>query len=201
MAPLLGTLGILLAAGSPARAAEDPARTAAFPREEPFVIRPLSPWTGERRVGNGIAYGPHRDGQRPGGRSPSREELRQDLRIMSRHWSLLRLYGTAAPTETILDLIREDRLDLKVMLGVWIDAEERRGGNGEILERFPEVREANQREVDAAVRLAAVYAEIVFCLCVGNETQVSWSSHRVPPELLIGYVREVRARTKAPVTS
>ena len=38
-------------------------------------------------------------------------------------------------------------------------------------------------------------------LCVGNETQVSWSAHRVPRELLVGYVREARARTRLPVTT
>jgi exo-beta-1,3-glucanase (GH17 family) len=35
---------------------------------------------------------------------------------------------------------------------------------------------------------------------VGNETQVSWSDHRSPMDILIGYVREVRAGTTVPVT-
>ncbi|MEJ2720239.1 MAG: glycosyl hydrolase family 17 protein, partial [bacterium] len=77
---------------------------------------------------------------------------------------------------------------------------ERQGENGEVLEPLPDARAANRREVESAVRLARVYPDIVIALCVGNETQVFWSSHRVPPDLLIRYVREVRARTDDPVT-
>ena len=40
----------------------------------------------------------------------------------------------------------------------------------------------------------------MIALCVGNETQVDWSSHRIPADLLVRYVREVRAQTPAPVT-
>jgi exo-beta-1,3-glucanase (GH17 family) len=170
------------------------------PREGQFVTRPFRPFTGDRWIGNAIAYGPHRDGQYSGGPSPNRDELREDLRLMCEHWSLLRLYDAAGAAETILDVIQEDALDMKVMLGVWIGVEERRGKTGEVLERFPEARAANRREVEAAIRLANAYPDIVLAINVGNETQVFWSSHRVPPELLIDYVREVRARTDLPVT-
>jgi exo-beta-1,3-glucanase (GH17 family) len=171
-----------------------------FEREEPFVKRPFYPFRGERWIGNAIAYGPFRDGQYPGGPAPSKAELREDLRLMTEHWNLLRLYGSTGPAETILEVIREDGLDMKVMLGVWIDVEERRDAAGAVLEQFPEVRAANRREVESAVRLANLYPEIILSVSVGNETQVFWSAHRVPPELLIGYVRRVRAGAKAPVT-
>jgi exo-beta-1,3-glucanase (GH17 family) len=62
-------------------------------------------------------------------------------------------------------------------------------------------RGGNRGEIEAAVRLAAAYPGIVLAVCVGNETQVSWSSHRIPPELLIGYLREMRARTRVPVAT
>jgi len=189
--------------GTPHRDAADSTaagRPLAFARQEPFVKRPFRPVSGERWIGNGIAYGPHRDGQRPGGPSPSPAEVRQDLGLMAKHWRLLRIYGASGPAETILEAIREDGHDMKVMLGVWIDPEERPGGNGGGLVPSPEARAANRREIESAVRLADAYPEIVIAVSVGNETQVSWSSHRVPPGLLIGYVREMRARTPAPVT-
>jgi exo-beta-1,3-glucanase (GH17 family) len=82
-------------------------------------------------------------------------------------------------------VIRADGCDMKVMLGVWI---------------APEDTSANRRELEAAVRLAAVYPDIVVAVCVGNETQVSWSPHRCTPDFLIGYVRQARARAVVPVT-
>ena len=45
------------------------------------------------------------------------------------------------------------------------------------------------------------YPHRIAAICAGNETQVSWSAHRVAPTLLIGYIRELRARTAAPVTT
>ncbi len=170
-------------------------------REEPFTMREFRTTIDDRWIGNAVAYGPFRDGQHPGGPQPSREELREDLRILSAHWSLIRLYGATGPSETLLELIREEHLDLKVMLGVWIapePVEEPPAGGGAAQ---PDVGPANRVEMEAAVRLAAAYPEIVTALCVGNETQVSWSDHRVSPDHLIACLREMRARTKAPVTT
>lgn len=148
-------------------------------------IRPFRTTSGDRWIGNGVCYGPHRDGQRPGGASPSEDELREDLHLMLPHWNLVRIYGSTGVAETILEVIRTDGLDMKVMLGVWI---------------APQSPVANRREADAAVRLAARFPGIVAAISVGNETQVSWSGHRSPLDSLITHVRQVRARTTVPVT-
>ena len=173
----------------------------AFARESPFVTRPLSLFIGERWIGNAIAYGPHRDGQRPGGPSPTRAQIREDLRLIAKHWGMLRLYGSVGSAETILEVIHQDRLDVRVMLGVWIEAEERRDSAGAVVATLPGERKANRQEIESAVRLAAAYPELVLALAVGNETQVAWSSHRIPEALLVAYVREARARTRIPVTT
>jgi exo-beta-1,3-glucanase (GH17 family) len=165
------------------------------------AVREFRPYIGDRWVGNAVSYGPHRDGQYPGGPSPSREQIREDLAIMLNHWNLLRTYSAIGPAERLLEIIREDRLDMKVMLGVWIGVEERRGENGAVVESFPAVREANRREVEVGIRLANQYPDIVIAVCVGNETQVEWSAHRSPLDLLIGYVRTVRDGTKVPVST
>lgn len=206
VAALLIALGAMLiggCAGAPLAArphAELPG-SAAFAREEPFVIRTFRPFSAGRWIGNGVAYGPHRDGQRPGGPSPTRQELREDLRLMTQSWNLLRVYQAVGTAESLLAVIREDRVDMKVMLGAWIDVEERRDSSGSVLASFPETRAANRREVATAIRLARTYPDIVLAVCVGNETQVFWSGHRVPPALLIDYIREVRAGTTVPVTT
>jgi exo-beta-1,3-glucanase (GH17 family) len=183
------------------RETADPGHASAFLRQEPFEKRALPMTLGDRWIGNGVAYGPHRDGQYPGGPSPSRDELGEDLRLMSSHWSLLRLYGAVGPAETILQLIREDQLDMKIMLGVWIEPEAAIGDSGTAAVESSAARTANRLEIETAIQLAREYPDIVIALCVGNETQVSWSSHRVPPDLLIDYVREARARTSVPVST
>ncbi|MFO7655098.1 MAG: glycosyl hydrolase family 17 protein [Candidatus Krumholzibacteriia bacterium] len=155
-------------------------------REEPFVVRPFDPRSGGRWIGNAVCYGPHRDGQRPGERSPSAAELRQDLRLMAPHWALLRIYGSSEFAETLLAVIRDRGFEMKVMLGVWIAPDDPAG---------------NRREVDAALRLAAAYPDVVLAISVGNETQVSWSAHRSPLDDLIAHVRRVRAGVRVPVTA
>lgn len=192
----------LLTTGSRAESdGTDIARISSFPREEPFAVRPFINERAERWFGKAVCYGPHRDGQGPGGPHPSREEIRQDLRIIVRHWRMIRIYGTTPPAKTILDLIREEGLDLEVMLGIWIAPEEKRDDKGELLEQDPAATEANRNGVASGIRFAAAYPEIVTSICVGNETQVSWSNHQSPVEIVIQYIREVRAGTEVPVTT
>jgi len=148
--------------------------------ETTFALRPF------QVSGHAVCYGPHRDGQRPGGASPSRAQIREDLHLMAPHWTALRTYGATGSAETILEVIRQDGLDLKVMLGAWI---------------APDDTAANRREVEAAITLAGAYPEIVTSVCVGNETQVDWSAHRSPLVDVIRYVRQVRGAVTQPVTS
>jgi exo-beta-1,3-glucanase (GH17 family) len=197
--PLLLALCATAHSGPPRPAI--PPSGGAFARQAPFVTRPFLPFIGERWIGNAIAYGPHRDGQHPGGPSPTREQLREDLRLMARHWSLLRIYGSVGWPDTLLSVIREERIPMRVMLGTWVEPEERRDSAGRILEELPRGKAANRADLEAAIRLAGAYPEIVSAVCVGNETRVSWSAHRVPQALLVSYVREARARTKVPVTT
>jgi exo-beta-1,3-glucanase (GH17 family) len=170
-------------------------------RQEPFVRRPLHLVRGGEWLGEGIAYGPHRDGQRPGGAAPSPGQIAEDLQILARHWRWIRVYGSADLGEIILCTIQDERLDLHVMLGAWLAPEESLPDSAGAEQRFPALRAQNRREIEAAVRLANAYPAVVSSVCVGNETQVFWSDHRCPPGVLIGYLREVRARTRVPVST
>jgi exo-beta-1,3-glucanase (GH17 family) len=172
------------------------ATTAAPIERRSLVVERGGEWLGE-----GIAYGPHRDGQRPGGASPSRAQLAEDLGVIARHWKWIRVYDAADLGDTILRTIHDERLDLHVMLGAWVAVEQSLPDSAGRVKRFPAVRAENRREMAAAIRLANAWPDIVSLVCVGNETQVSWTDHRVAPEVLIGYLREVRAHTRVPVTT
>jgi len=154
-------------------------------REDPFTVRDFKPVSQDRWIGNAISYGPHRDGQRPGDSEPSATEIREDLALMLPHWNLLRVYGSTGFAETLLNVIRENGLDMKVMLGVWI---------------APNAVEANRQEVDTVIRLADAFPGIVIAVSVGNETQIHWSAHRTPYDTLLVNVRRVRAGVSVPVT-
>ncbi len=180
---LLGGCGGALAT-RPGPAAGGPARLA--------PLRPLRPVLGDRWIGRGIAYGPYRDGQRPGGPAPSRAELREDLALLAGRWSLLRVYGSDAPTPELLALIHEERLPFRVLLGAWIAPEDGPASPGHA---------ANRAQVEGAVRLANAYPDVVLALVVGNETQVSWSGHRVEPAALVAWLRQARRGVAQPVAT
>ncbi|MBD3236476.1 MAG: hypothetical protein GF330_07220 [Candidatus Eisenbacteria bacterium] len=163
--------------------------------------RPFQPPEGDLVVEGAICYGPHRDGQWPGGPSPTPAQIRADLLIMQRHWRLVRTYGASEFGRELLEAIRCAELDLQVMLGAWIAPVEPRDAQGALGERDPDAAAANRREVAAAIALARDFPELVAAVCVGNETQVSWSPHPSPPESVIDYVRQVRAAIEQPVTT
>lgn len=186
--PMLAAL--LLAAGGGAVCVTASSREELGARHA-LTPRPFRPHQGDRWMGQGICYGPYRDGQRPGGPRPTVAQLREDLGLLRGRWSLLRLYASDAPTPQVLALIHEEGLPFKVLLGAWIAPEARAGA----------ARAANQAQVDDAVRLANAYPGLVIGLVVGNETQVSWSGHKVEPEVLIGWLRHARQGTAVPVST
>lgn len=163
--------------------------------------RPFNLSVGTRWIGNGISYGPHRDGQTPGTSGPTREQIREDLHILKKHWSFMRMYAVGPESEMVLQIIRQEHLPMKVMLGAWIAMEYKVADGGIAVEEYPQAREANRRQIETLVRLANEYPDIVPAVTVGNETQVFWSAHKVPTESLIRFIREVRSRTKVPVAT
>lgn len=134
----------------------------------------------------GISYGPYREGQRPGGPDPTPAQLEEDLRIIAKHWNMLRVYGSRGPTEAMLRIIKDKDLPIVVVVGAWID---------------PEDEAANRAEVQAAIRLANDFPSVVAAVSIGNETQVFWSGHRTPTDTLIGWIRTARDAIQQPVTT
>jgi exo-beta-1,3-glucanase (GH17 family) len=155
--------------------------------------------------GNAICYSGYREGQSPDrGHYPSVAEIREDLHLLARHWSLLRLYDCSLHAERVLQVIEEDRLPLRVMLGAWLAAEASNPGcpwgglHGE--PQLEANRRDNAAELERLVRLARQHAPLVFSVAVGNETTVDWTDHLVPVPRMIECVRWVRERVTQPVT-
>ena len=155
--------------------------------------------------GNAICYSGYRRGQSPREDVyPSYEEVRQDLLILARNWTYLRLYDPSPHAERVLEVIRAEKLDLEVLLGADVAAEvsnPKCPWGGEYDDATLEVnRRANEAQIRKLIALANAYPETVFALSIGNEASVEWTDHLVPVDRLVGYAIEVRDGTKQPVT-
>ena len=158
-----------------------------------------------------VAYSGFREGQHPdrgeGAVNPTREQVLEDLQILAgRGFYLVRMYDSGENTETALDLIREHGLPIKVLLGIWLQAEvSNHEGCAWLTEPIPAATLAenaleNAAEVDRGIALALRFPGIVVAVNVGNEALVDWNDHMVPLEQVIAYVRRVKAQIEQPVT-
>ena len=158
-----------------------------------------------------VAYSGFRKGQHPdrgaGAKNPSPEEILEDLQILVDHgFGLIRLYDSKENSQTTLELIEEYNLPIKVLLGMWLDAEiSNHEGCPWLDEPIPDEklarnRIANVAEIEAGIRLARRFEDIVIAVNVGNEALVEWNDHMVPLDQVIAYVQQVKEAITQPVT-
>ena len=158
-----------------------------------------------------MSYSGFREGQHPdrgeGAVNPSNEEILEDLQILvDQGFKLLRMYDSQENTRSTLELIRDNGLPIKVLVGIWLKAEvSNHEGAPWLEEPIPDDELAankidNAAEVQRGIDLAKEFTDVVVAVNVGNEALVEWNDHMVPLEQVIEYVREVKAATDQPVT-
>jgi exo-beta-1,3-glucanase (GH17 family) len=158
-----------------------------------------------------VAYSGFREGQYPdrgdGAVNPSADEILEDLQILAKHdFNLIRLYDSGENSALTLQLIREHRLPIKVLLGLWLEAElSNHEGCPWLNEPIPEEALAanasrNAAELQRGIELAQQFEDVVVAVNVGNEALVDWNDHMVPVENVIAYVRQVKDAIDQPVT-
>lgn len=160
-------------------------------------------------LSDAICYSGFRNGQYPdrgeGAINPSYQEIYEDLNILSKNFKLLRVYDSGENSEMVLKVIKENNIDMKVMLGIWLRAEISNHKNCEWLDSIPEEtlknnKTLNLEEIKKGMHLANEYPEIVVAVNVGNEALVSWTDHLVDVDTMISYVKHVKNSIKQPVT-
>ena len=138
--------------------------------------------------GNALCYSGFRERQHPdSGTYPSQAQIREDFKILEKHWTLIRTYGSEQHSRDILEVIRKEKIHLSVMLGAWLSAE-------------PGNEASNAKQVAECIRLANEYRDIVVAVSIGNEILVDWSNHKMPEDKVIQYVRQVKGAVHVPVT-
>ncbi len=155
--------------------------------------------------GNAICYSGYRHGQSPrDGRFPSYAQVREDLLILREHWRYLRLYDCSRHADLVLDVIRKEGLDFRVLLGAEMTAELSNPNcpwGAEYSEATLQAnRQSNSDEIDRLIALANEYPQHVFSVSVGNESTVEWSDHLVPVDRMVDYARRTRHAISQPVT-
>lgn len=142
----------------------------------------------QRWHGDAICYSGYRTGQHPDKHLfPTQTQVLEDLRILEKHWKLIRVYGSDQHAKDILEVIRRNKLGLKVMLGMWLSGKE---------DKLAE----NDRQISYGCQLANEYPDIVVAVNVGNEALVSWSDHRMTEAQMIESVKRVRKVVKCRIT-
>ena len=154
--------------------------------------------------GKAICYSGFREGQNPGGKYPSYEEIKEDLLMLENHWKYLRLYDCDEHSDIVLEVIEKEQLNFKVMLGAYIVAEANNfgcpWGGSYAEEQLKENKKINLVQIQKLIRLANQYPDIIFSLSAGNEACVDWTDHYVPVESVIDYVKMIKKGAKQPVT-
>ena len=163
-------------------------------------------------VSQAVCYSGFRAGQHPdrgdGANNPTDEQILEDLKILARdsNFPLIRVYDSGENSDTVLRLISENNLKIKVMLGIWLNAELSNHETCAWLtepipaETLEKNKLLNQEEIARGIGLAKAYPEIVVAVNVGNEALVDWNDHKVATESIIGYVKQVKDAIEQPVT-
>lgn len=156
-------------------------------------------------MGNAICYSGFREGQSPDtGIFPTYEEVKEDLLILHNNWKYIRLYDCDQHSDTVLEVIKKEKLNLKVMLGAYIHAEvnnyECPWGGVYSDEKLKYNAEINLKQTNKLIQRANKYPDIIFALSAGNEATVDWSGNSVPVSKVIQYVKMIKEGAKQPVT-
>lgn len=159
-----------------------------------------------------VCYSGFRSGQHPdrgnGAVNPTDAEVLEDLQIISKDslFNLIRLYDCGENSQAVLKIIKENGLNIKVMLGIWLKAELSAHETCEWLkEPIPQAelnenKKKNVLEIEEGIRLAKQYPGIIVAVNVGNEALVDWNDHKVDADTIISYVKSVQNQIEQPVT-
>lgn len=123
----------------------------------------------------GLCYSPFRQGQSPETNiKPSRKQIREDLILLRKLTSRLRLYGLSQTGQTVI--AEASKLDFEILAGLWIGPDEL----------------ANEREIGAAIELSRRELPGLKTMIVGSEALLRQD---VTPDHLVELIRRVRRET------
>lgn len=152
-----------------------------------------------------VCYSGYRENQSPLTHTyPTDEEVYEDLLILAKDFSYLRMYDPGVHAETVLRLIKKHSLPLKVMLGAQPAGEISNPncpwGGLHSDEAIAIHKVTNYQQLDELAALANAYPGIVLAVSVGNENTADWHPSKMDPLTLRDHVLYLKERVSVPVT-
>jgi len=163
-------------------------------------------------ISKAVCYSGFRTGQHPdrgeGAINPTYEQILEDLHIISEDagFNLIRVYDCGENSKMVLKVIKENNIDIKVLLGIWLRAEISNHNSCAWLtepipgETLKQNKNLNLEEIEEGISLANEYSDIILAVNVGNESLVDWNDHKVDVDTIIAYVQQVKQSIGQPVT-
>lgn len=138
-----------------------------------------------------VAYSPYRTARSEPERAAetiTTAMVKQDLDLLAAGgFRLIRLFDSSDKVSKLtLQVIRDNKLDIKVMLGIYPAAFDGAFSNAEIAR---------------GIALANTFKDEVIAVSVGNETMVSWSFNPLSTAAMKTYITAVRNAITQPVTT
>lgn len=153
-----------------------------------------------------ICYSGYRQGQSPKTVVPSIEEIREDLHIIANDgYKYIRMYDPNLHARRALEVIKEDNLPIKCMIGIDSDPEVNNPDCPFEDQHFTDEELAahiarNDSELVKLVELVKEFDEQVLAVSIGNENTPVWGAHMVSEERLISHADYLHEHLNKPVT-
>ncbi len=157
------------------------------------------------KYGKAICYSGFRKNQSPReGIYPSYEEVKEDLMILHGDYKYLRMYEPNQHVETVIDVIKKENFDFKLMIGIDLKGEvsnpDCAWGGDYTEEEITENLVHNETQLRDLIKLANKHEDIIEFVSAGNEAVPEWNENLVLPERVLYYVNELKKHTNQLVT-
>lgn len=153
-----------------------------------------------------ICYSGYRENQSPITKVyPTYEEVKEDLLILEKEYDYIRMYDPYTHARTVLEVIRNEKINLKVMLGMDLAAEYSNPYCPWYKQNLSEEEinrniNHNNESLRLLIELANKYEDEIIFLAAGNEARPSWGDNLVTNERIVYFINELKKNCKQPVS-
>ena len=153
-----------------------------------------------------ICYSGYRENQSPITKVyPTYDEVLEDLKILEKEYDYIRMYDPYNHARTVLEVIRNENINLKVMLGMDLAAEYSNPycpwyKQNLSIEEINRNIDHNNESLRLLIELANKYEDEIIFLAAGNEARPSWGDNLVTNERIVYYINELKKNCKQPVS-